>query len=143
VYTIDTSVFLRDFDVRDPEHASCHALLRRLAADAIPIVVPAIVLAEIAGAISRERRDPIAGRLAVEALRAQPHIRLISVNDTLAQEAAELAADYTLRGTVIALFAAARTGVEPLTLWQRLGLPSFVVLALPNMALTEIVEQVV
>jgi broad specificity phosphatase PhoE len=46
-------------------------------------------------------------------------------------------------GTVIALLVAARTGTEPLPLWRRLGLPSFVVLALPDIAIVEIVEQIV
>jgi broad specificity phosphatase PhoE len=46
-------------------------------------------------------------------------------------------------GTVIALFVAARIGIEPFLLWRRLGLPSFVVLSLPNMALVEIAEKVV
>jgi broad specificity phosphatase PhoE len=46
-------------------------------------------------------------------------------------------------GTVIALYVAARTGVEPLPLWRRLGLPSFVVLSLPDMTLVEIVDQIV
>ena len=46
-------------------------------------------------------------------------------------------------GTVIALLVAARTGTEPLPLWRRLGLPSFVVLSLPDMAIVEIAEHIV
>jgi broad specificity phosphatase PhoE len=46
-------------------------------------------------------------------------------------------------GTVIALLVAARAGVEPLPLWRRLGLPSFVVLELPDMAIVEVVEQII
>jgi broad specificity phosphatase PhoE len=46
-------------------------------------------------------------------------------------------------GTVIALLVAARANLEPLPLWRRLGLPSFVVLSLPDMALVEIVDQIV
>lgn len=38
-------------------------------------------------------------------------------------------------GTVITLFVSACTGVEPFRFWQRLGLPSFVVLALPDLTL--------
>src|SRR5215213_4785400 len=98
MYTIDTSVFVRDFDMRDPEHVTCRALLHRLATDTTSLVVPMLLLVEIAGVISRERRDPIAGRLAVEALRTQPHIRFISLDDSLAQTAADIAADYALRG---------------------------------------------
>jgi hypothetical protein len=44
---------------------------------------------------------------------------------------------------VIALYVAARAGVDPLPLWRRLGLPSFVVLSLPDMTLVEIVDQIV
>jgi broad specificity phosphatase PhoE len=46
-------------------------------------------------------------------------------------------------GTVIALLVAARAGVEPFPLWRQLGLPSFVVLSLPAMALVESVKQIV
>lgn len=108
MYTIDASVFARDFDIRDPDHATCRTLLQRLAADMIPVVVPVLLLVEIAGVISRERRDPIAGRLAVEALRAQPHIRLITLDEFLAQEAADIAADYALRGADAVYVAVAR-----------------------------------
>jgi broad specificity phosphatase PhoE len=44
-------------------------------------------------------------------------------------------------GTVLSLFVACTTGLEPLTLWQRLGLPSFVVLTLPQLELVKVVEQ--
>ena len=43
-------------------------------------------------------------------------------------------------GTVISLFVAARAGLDPFLLWQRLGLPSFVVLALPEGRVVEVVE---
>jgi len=45
-------------------------------------------------------------------------------------------------GTVLSLFVAHVTGLEPLTLWQRLGLPSFVVLTLPQLELVKVVEQI-
>ena len=44
-------------------------------------------------------------------------------------------------GTVLSLFVARATGLEPLTLWQRLGLPSFVVLTLPQLELVKVVGQ--
>jgi broad specificity phosphatase PhoE len=43
-------------------------------------------------------------------------------------------------GTVIALFVSRRAGIAPFPLWQRLGLPSFVVLELPAMRLVTVVE---
>jgi broad specificity phosphatase PhoE len=45
-------------------------------------------------------------------------------------------------GTVLSLFVAHATGLEPLALWQRLGLPSFVVLTLPQLELVKVVEQI-
>lgn len=45
-------------------------------------------------------------------------------------------------GTVITLFVARAVGLEPFLLWQRLGLPSFVVLSLPGLELTTVVESV-
>lgn len=45
-------------------------------------------------------------------------------------------------GTVITLFVAHHTGLPALPLWQRLGLPSFVVLTLPAFDLAEIVENI-
>jgi broad specificity phosphatase PhoE len=45
-------------------------------------------------------------------------------------------------GTVISLFVARSTGVEPFPLWSRLGLPSFVVLSSPEMGLVSVVEGV-
>ena len=45
-------------------------------------------------------------------------------------------------GTVIALFVARATGQEPLPLWKRLGLPSFVVLSLPGPKVLTIIDNV-
>lgn len=36
-------------------------------------------------------------------------------------------------GTVISLFVSRRCGIPPFEFWQRLGLPSYVVLSLPEM----------
>jgi broad specificity phosphatase PhoE len=44
-------------------------------------------------------------------------------------------------GTVISLFVARQTGLDGFSLWQRLGLPSFVVLSLPDLNLVKVVEK--
>jgi len=43
-------------------------------------------------------------------------------------------------GTVISLFVARHAAVAPFDLWRRLGLPSFVVLAVPGFGLVTVVE---
>ncbi len=45
-------------------------------------------------------------------------------------------------GTVVSLFVASRTRLPPFPLWQRLGLPSFVVLSLPDDRLVTVEESV-
>jgi len=45
-------------------------------------------------------------------------------------------------GTVITLFVAAHATIKPFAFWQRLGLPSFVVLALPELRLIETVTDI-
>ena len=43
-------------------------------------------------------------------------------------------------GTVMTLYAASVAGVRPMDFWRRLGLPSYVVLALPGMRIQSIAE---
>lgn len=45
-------------------------------------------------------------------------------------------------GTVISLFVARMTGIEPYPLWERLGLPSFVAVSWPKVELLEVVERI-
>ena len=46
-------------------------------------------------------------------------------------------------GTVISLFVAKVAGVRPICLWRRLGVPSYVVLAIPSMDIRSIVESTI
>jgi broad specificity phosphatase PhoE len=45
-------------------------------------------------------------------------------------------------GTVLSLYVARATGIEPFSLWKRLGLPSFVVLTFPQVEISMVVEKV-
>lgn|SRR5574341_624678 len=45
-------------------------------------------------------------------------------------------------GTVISLFVARAMELEPFAFWKRLGLPSFVVMSLPEFALLNVVENI-
>ena len=46
-------------------------------------------------------------------------------------------------GTVLSLYVARATGMEPFALWKRLGLPSFVVLTFPQFEIIRVVEKMV
>ncbi len=62
MYTLDANIFVRDADPADPLHDVCRELLAVLDQRRVNIVVPNLVLAEVAATISRTRRDPIRGR---------------------------------------------------------------------------------
>lgn len=98
MYTLDANIFVRDIDVRAAEHQTCRDLLVLLHQRHILVMVPWIVQAEVAGAISREFRDPVRGRLAGALLIELPFVQLRTIDPNLGQIAADIAADYGLRG---------------------------------------------
>jgi predicted nucleic acid-binding protein len=108
MYTLDANVFNRNVDHRDPAYAVCHTLLEHLQATQQRIVVPTLILAEIAGPISRFYRDPVRARLYADSVAAFPKLILRTVDEALARFAAELAADYALRGMDAIYVAVAR-----------------------------------
>ncbi len=108
MYTLDANIFARDANPRDPFYATCHALLERLAGTAVPVIEPGLLLAEVAGAISRETRDPLRARAYLELLRAIPSLTFAPFDDALAEATAYLAADYALRGADAVYVATAR-----------------------------------
>ncbi|NCC36092.1 MAG: PIN domain-containing protein [Chloroflexia bacterium] len=108
MYTLDANIFVRDASPNDPEHATCHALIAQLYQRTTTIVVPFLVLPEIAGALSRSFRDPMRARLEVDLLRDLRHIQFVPLDATITHEAAELAADRALRGADAVYVAVAR-----------------------------------
>jgi predicted nucleic acid-binding protein len=108
MYTLDANIFVRDANPYDVDHGVCRALLERLHAARSAIVVPSILLAEVAGPLSRTFRDPIRARMYVESVAALPTVTLVPLEVALAREAAEIAADYALRGMDAIYVAVAR-----------------------------------
>jgi len=98
MYTLDANIFVRDANPNDLDHADCRELLDKLHDMGLRVILPTIVLAEVAGSLSRAYRDPIRARVYTERLIALPHITLLVVDETLGRVAANIAADYALRG---------------------------------------------
>lgn len=98
MWTLDASIVVRSFDSADPDQAVCEALLDHLDHHAIAVIIPRLLLVEMAGSVRRLLRDPIRARLAVEAWQALPHVQIIGLDDALLDAAAALAADRALKG---------------------------------------------
>ena len=98
-YTIDASVFLNAFNPAEAGHAESNRLLTLLQARAIPMIVPTLVLPEVAATISRVRNDASLAHSFTSQLERLPNLMLIALDTTLAQQAAEAAAEHRLRGS--------------------------------------------
>lgn len=98
-FTVDASVFLNAFIPHEAGHEQSHRLLARLQAEAVPIVVPTLLLPEVGGTIARGRQDPVLARDFSRAVSRLPHLVLVALDAALAQRALEVAAEHRLRGS--------------------------------------------
>lgn len=73
---------------------------------------------------------------------AQAGDRFAGAIEQVVQRHPERTVAIVSHGTVISLYVARIAGVDPFPLWQRLGLPSFVVLSGPDRETVEIVDQI-
>lgn len=98
MYTLDASVIARSFDQADEAFTVSQELIDLLEQRAVRVIVPRLLLAEVAGVVRRLTGDPIRARLAVDVWRSYPHVQFLTLDDQLIDAAAELAADEALRG---------------------------------------------
>jgi len=95
---MDASLYVALVNEREDAHTSSWAWFEQAQAVREPILAPAIVLAEVAAALSRGLGDPVLARRVVDQLRDSGVVELIPVTLPLAVRAAAIAADYRLRG---------------------------------------------
>src|SRR3989442_8266671 len=98
MYTIDASVWVNAFDQREPGHAASRQFLEIVRQRLLPVVVPALVLAEVAGAISRTRQDPVGAQTFAQGLSNLPGMTLQPLDAALSHRALLLAAQHGVRG---------------------------------------------
>ena len=117
MYTVDASVWVNSFDYREEGHQCSRQVLQLLRARSLPVIVPNLVLAEVAGAISRTRQDGERAGAFVAALQQLPNVRFLPLDRGLAQRAAGLAGQHRLRGAdAVYAAVAAQSGCTLLTL---------------------------
>ena len=139
-YTVDASVFVNGFNPYEAGHEESRRLLALLQEQAAPIVVPTLLLPEVAAAIGRGRQDADLAREFAAALSRLPHLVLIPLDTILARQAADVAAQYQLRSSDAVYAAVAlRFGSTLITLdrEQRERVASALPTRYPAEALTE------
>ena len=115
---VDASVWVSTAVPSDAFERMSSTWLARAVLAGEELAGPTLVLAEVAGAVSRKLGDVARADLAVRRLTATPNLTLLPVDDDLAREAARLAADLGLRGADATYAAVARRLGCPLVTWD-------------------------
>jgi predicted nucleic acid-binding protein len=115
---VDASVWVSLFVPQDAHHAASRRWLQSYSAGGGILVEPAILLAEVGGAIARRTGQAALGRRAISQVLAFPTLRLTAVGRQLGLAAAHLAADHHLRGADAIYAALAQQLGIPLITWD-------------------------
>ena len=97
--TIDASVFVSAFTPSEGAHQVSKAFMRDVRESNVPIIVPTLVIPEIAAAIGRGQGKPDLGYLFAMEVSQFQNLTLINLDESLAEIAAEIAARHRLRGS--------------------------------------------
>ena len=115
---VDASVVVSRLVPHDSHHdVSRHWLARHIAEGGL-VVVPALLLPEVSGAVARQTRAPGLAAAAVHAVLQLPRLRLISIDEGLARTAADLAGRFRIRGADAVYVAVASALGLPLVTWD-------------------------
>ena len=98
-YTIDASVFVNAFNPHEDGHAESLAILTAIQEHGDPIIVPTLLLPEIASAVARASNDRAGAVQYADAAASLPHLTIVTLTPAMARQAAELAALHRLRGS--------------------------------------------
>ncbi len=116
---VDASVLVSVYHAPDAFHQPSVAWLQQYIRSGAIIVVPLLVLSEVAGSIARQTSAPQQGHEAVRQLRALPNLVLVPIDERLATLSAQLAADLRLKGADAIYVAVAAQLDLPLISWDR------------------------
>jgi predicted nucleic acid-binding protein len=107
-FTIDASVFVNAFNPHEEGHAESLAALTAIQERGDPVIVPTLLLPEIAAAVARASHDSDGALAYAHATAGLSHLTLVALTPTMARQAAELAATHRLRGADSIYVAVAR-----------------------------------
>jgi predicted nucleic acid-binding protein len=107
-YTIDASVFVNAFNPHEHGQAESLAIIAAIQQSGDPIIVPTLLLPEIASSVARASDDTTGALQYVSAIAGFSHLTLVALTSVTARQAAELAATHRLRGADAVYVAVAR-----------------------------------
>ena len=116
---VDASVWVSRLVPRDVHHAASRRWLEERAAGGDLVISPTLLLAEVAGAISRRTGHADLAYEAVQMLLRLTELRLVPLDGRLGRSAAQLAAAIGLRGADAVYVATAHHLNVPLVTWDR------------------------
>jgi predicted nucleic acid-binding protein len=115
-YTVDASVFVNACNPHEHGHAASLEALTAIQRRGDPMVVPSLLVTEIAAALARATDDPEGAVEYAQASVALPHLTLVPITPTVARQAADLAARHRLRAAdAVYLVVAQRYGTTLLS----------------------------
>lgn len=116
---IDTSVWVSRLITQDSNHPAAVAWINRHLLSGGVLIAPILLVTETAAAVSRVTGLPARGHLAASRLYALVEMSLVQIDQTLVDEATDLAADLRLRGADAYFVAVAKRLTLPLVTFDR------------------------
>jgi len=95
---VDASLWVARLVPEDAFYQAVKVWLSAKREENVGFVAPSLLLAEIGGAISRRTGRPALALKAIEKVQCLPGLQLVDMDQTLVQEASQLAAELSLRG---------------------------------------------
>ncbi len=97
--TIDASVFVNAFSPSEAGSDISVELIDHLRQDGVPVVVPSLLLPEIAASIARKQGQAELALLLTDQVHKLPNLTLVPLDEALADSSSEIAAHHRLRGS--------------------------------------------
>ena len=119
VAVVDASVWVSRLVPADACHPTSQKWLEAFVGGGGQCVAPVLLLAEVAGAISRRTTEPHLGQAALKMLIRLPALRIVPVERRLGLGAAQLAGDLGLCGADAIYVALAQQLKVPLITWDQ------------------------
>lgn len=119
VVVVDASVWVSRLVPQDVNHDASRLWLERYIIEGGLLVAPALLLIEVAAAISRQTGQSALSKQAVRYLQYVRAMRFVPLDSTVAETAVEVAADLQLRAGDATYVAVARLLSIPLVSWDR------------------------